>query len=308
MPKSRLMAFTWSTLKNLFSKPVTRNYPAEPINYPEGSRGHIEIEIDKCISCSLCAKNCPPGAIRVDKAAGTWTINRFDCIACGYCTMKCPKKCLHLVPGYQTPGTEKAEATYTRPKTEKPAAGAAAAGKAASGAGAASGASPAAGKASLNGDILTLPNGKTMDLSKMKPEARANALKKFGLDKPAAPAAAAEGKASLDGDILTLPNGKTMDLSKMKPEAKAKALARFGLDKPAGAGTSAAEGAAPTASPSAAGDGASAQEAPAGPQEPAARLEGDILTLPNGKTMDLSKLKPEGRANVLKKVGLEDKI
>lgn len=223
MPKTRLMAFTWSTLKNLFSKPVTRNYPAEPISYPEGSRGHIEIEIEKCISCSLCAKNCPPGAITVDKKAGTWTINRFDCIACGYCVTKCPKKCLHLMPGYQTPGTEKAEATYTRPVVEKPAAAAA------DGAGAG-----AAGKASLNGDILTLPNGKTMDLSKMKPEAREKALAKFGLDKPAAPAAAvtgsaAFGKASLDGDILTLPNGKTMDLSKLKPEGRANVLKKVGL-------------------------------------------------------------------------------
>ena len=41
MPKTRIMAFTWSTLKNLFSKPATKNYPAEPIRYPERSRGHI---------------------------------------------------------------------------------------------------------------------------------------------------------------------------------------------------------------------------------------------------------------------------
>ena len=46
MPKTRIMAFTWSTLKNLFSKPATKNYPAEPIKYPERSRGHIEIDIE----------------------------------------------------------------------------------------------------------------------------------------------------------------------------------------------------------------------------------------------------------------------
>ena len=109
-----LLNFTGTLLKNLVSKPVTKNYPEEPAVYPERSRGHIEIEIDKCISCGLCVRNCPPRCITVDKNEGTWTINRFDCIACGYCASKCPKSCLHLVPGYQTPGPQKASATYRK--------------------------------------------------------------------------------------------------------------------------------------------------------------------------------------------------
>ena len=50
----------------------------------------------------------------VDKGAGTWTINRFDCIACGYCASKCPKKCLKMVPGYQTPARKKEADTYRK--------------------------------------------------------------------------------------------------------------------------------------------------------------------------------------------------
>lgn len=94
-------------LKNLFKPPVTTKYPAEPIQFPDGSRGHIEIEIDKCISCSMCAINCPSGAIKVDRNKGTWEINRMDCVQCGYCTIKCPKKCLHIVPGYTLPERDK---------------------------------------------------------------------------------------------------------------------------------------------------------------------------------------------------------
>lgn len=115
MPKSTIMAFTWATMKNLFSKPATKNYPAEPAVYPERSRGHIEIEIEKCISCGICQKSCPPRCLTVDRKAGTWTINRFDCIACGYCTLKCPKACLHLAPGYQEPMGKKSEETFQRP-------------------------------------------------------------------------------------------------------------------------------------------------------------------------------------------------
>lgn len=244
MPKSRIMTFTWSALKNLFSKPVTKNYPAEPINYPERSRGHIDIEIDKCISCSMCAKVCPTGCITVDRKALTWEINRFDCLACGYCTLKCPKKCLHLTPGYQTPGEVKTPAKYQRPTPPpKPTAAAGAAGaagaKAAAGtAGAAAGAAEAKAAAkpaaTLNGDIVTFANGKTIDLSKLPDDKKAATLKKLGLDKPApakaaAPAADAEPKATLNGDIVTLPNGKTMDLSKLPEANRDKVLTKLGL-------------------------------------------------------------------------------
>lgn len=114
---AKLMNFAGTVLKNLFHKPVTKNYPAEPINYPERSRGHIENDFDQCILCGLCMRNCPTGTIKVSKPEGTWSINRFDCIQCGYCTLKCPKKCLSIVPGYQTPGREKVNEVLTKPPT-----------------------------------------------------------------------------------------------------------------------------------------------------------------------------------------------
>lgn len=110
-----IMTFKGTVLANLFKKPVTTKYPEEPIRFPEGSRGHIEIDIDKCISCTLCALNCPSGAIKVDRKARTWEINRMDCVQCGYCTIKCPKKCLRIVPGYTTPDEAKLVDRYERP-------------------------------------------------------------------------------------------------------------------------------------------------------------------------------------------------
>ena len=115
MSKSKLFPFMPTALKNLFSKPATTAYPFEPATYPERMRGHVEIEIQKCISCGLCARSCPPTALTVDRAAGTWTINRFDCVQCGSCVNVCPKKCLHIVPGYATPGPQKKSETFTRP-------------------------------------------------------------------------------------------------------------------------------------------------------------------------------------------------
>ena len=108
---SSLMTFAGQAIKNLFSKPATTSYPAVPRECPERTRGHIELDAESCILCGVCMRSCPPGAIKVNREAGEWTINRFDCIQCGYCADKCPKKCLALVPGYQEPGSKKFEET-----------------------------------------------------------------------------------------------------------------------------------------------------------------------------------------------------
>lgn len=127
---AKVMTFTKIALKNLFSKPATTGYPFEPKQYPERTRGHVEIDYDACILCGMCMRSCPPGAIMVNRNTGDWTINRFDCVQCGNCVEKCPKKCLSIVPGYAQPGPEKiAETLHKEPPAPpvKPAAPAAAA-------------------------------------------------------------------------------------------------------------------------------------------------------------------------------------
>ena len=119
-PPWKLFPFAGTVMKNLFSKPDTTGYPYEPAHYPERMRGHVEIRVEDCISCGLCVRSCPPGALQVDRAAGTWTINRFDCVQCGNCVQVCPKKCLAIVPGYTAPAAQKASETFTRPRRRTP--------------------------------------------------------------------------------------------------------------------------------------------------------------------------------------------
>lgn len=122
---SKIMSFAGIALKNLFSKPATTQYPFEPAEYPERTRGHVEIDENNCILCGNCMRNCPPRAITVDKPSLKWSINRFDCIQCGYCVTVCPKKCLSIVPGYQTPDAKKYSDVVDVPEPPKPAAPAA---------------------------------------------------------------------------------------------------------------------------------------------------------------------------------------
>lgn len=115
---SKLMDFTSIALKNLFSKPATRNYPAEAREFPERSRGHIVNDFDACILCGICQKKCPSAAITVDRKTKTWSIDRMGCVQCGNCVNGCPKQCLSIVPGYTAPESEKVVDSYQKPQEE----------------------------------------------------------------------------------------------------------------------------------------------------------------------------------------------
>ena len=126
------------TLKSLFSKPETIQYPVQERYKPEGLKGHIAIDAETCILCGICQKTCPTGAIEVDKDGEAWRIDRFRCVQCGACWRACPKESLTMEPTYTAPSTQKsvesfevhpkkparktadAGAAADSPKTEKP--------------------------------------------------------------------------------------------------------------------------------------------------------------------------------------------
>ena len=45
----------------------------------------------KCVYCTLCARNCPAGALTVDRKTKTWALDEDLCVACGTCQGACPK-------------------------------------------------------------------------------------------------------------------------------------------------------------------------------------------------------------------------
>lgn len=104
------------TLGSMFKKPETIQYPTQTRFVPEGLKGHISIEIEKCILCGICQKKCPAAAIEVDKPQETWSINRFRCVQCGSCVRECPKNCLHMETTYASPAAKKFVETVQKPK------------------------------------------------------------------------------------------------------------------------------------------------------------------------------------------------
>src|SRR5690242_2450339 len=92
------------TLRHMFTKPVTMQYPEERPNLPGRHRGRHELErhpngLEKCVGCELCALACPAKAIFVQGAenppdapvsigeryAKVWIVNMIRCIFCGFC-------------------------------------------------------------------------------------------------------------------------------------------------------------------------------------------------------------------------------
>lgn len=58
--------------------------------------GGLKCNLDDCIYCGLCAKNCPCDALTVDRKEKVWKVDADTCVECGACIEKCPKKCLTL--------------------------------------------------------------------------------------------------------------------------------------------------------------------------------------------------------------------
>lgn len=106
--------------RSMFSKPATRLYPIERREPFPATRGRIVPYLQWCNSCTLCEMRCPTGAIRVDRDAKTWQIDRFRCILCGACATSCMKRCLAMDGAHAAPEQQKGVEVFSRPAELEP--------------------------------------------------------------------------------------------------------------------------------------------------------------------------------------------
>ena len=109
---------------------TTIEYPFQKLPVPEVGRYQLDVEIDDCIVCDLCAKICPVDCIDIEAIKATEAIGqtsdgttkrlyaaKFDidmakCMYCGLCTVVCPTECIVMTNQYDKTVFELSNLTY----------------------------------------------------------------------------------------------------------------------------------------------------------------------------------------------------
>ncbi|RCH56520.1 4Fe-4S ferredoxin [Mucilaginibacter hurinus] len=98
----------------------TIQYPKQSLPVPEVGRYQLDVEIDDCIVCDLCAKICPVDCITIESIKSTepggigqtsdgttkrlyaaqFDIDMAKCMYCGLCTIVCPTECIIMTNTY----------------------------------------------------------------------------------------------------------------------------------------------------------------------------------------------------------------
>ncbi len=101
------------SLRHLFRRPITVQYPEEKRPLPVRARARIILTRDpdgdeRCVACYLCSAACPVSCISMDseerngRRYATWfRINFARCIYCGFCEEACPTLAIQLTPDFE---------------------------------------------------------------------------------------------------------------------------------------------------------------------------------------------------------------
>jgi NADH-quinone oxidoreductase subunit I len=109
----------------------TIQYPKQALAVPEVGRYQLDVEIDDCIVCDLCAKICPVDCIDIESIKSTegsigetsdgskkllyaakFDIDMAKCMYCGLCTIVCPTECIVMTNQYDRTVFDVSNLTY----------------------------------------------------------------------------------------------------------------------------------------------------------------------------------------------------
>jgi NADH-quinone oxidoreductase subunit I len=121
------------TLRHLFSRSITQQYPHEKPDLPPRTRGVISLKAENCTVCWKCSRECPDWCIYIEshkethepasggRARSAKVLDRFAidyalCMYCGICVEVCPFDALFWSPEFEYATYEIAELTHEKEK------------------------------------------------------------------------------------------------------------------------------------------------------------------------------------------------
>jgi formate hydrogenlyase subunit 6/NADH:ubiquinone oxidoreductase subunit I len=116
---ARLSPMLKEVFSHFFKKPATRKYPEVKAKVPVGLRGRQIFDINLCISCGLCARDCPAKAIEmVDVEGKKRPLFHLDlCIFCYQCAESCPRNAIKSSEIFELASTNKSD-LVVKPQTD----------------------------------------------------------------------------------------------------------------------------------------------------------------------------------------------
>jgi NADH-quinone oxidoreductase subunit I len=109
---------------------TTIQYPHQKLPLADVGRYQLDVEMDDCIVCDLCAKICPVDCIAIESIKATeamgqtsdgttkrlhaakFEIDMAKCMYCGLCTVVCPTECIIMTNTYDRSMVDLAGMTY----------------------------------------------------------------------------------------------------------------------------------------------------------------------------------------------------
>jgi NADH-quinone oxidoreductase subunit I len=109
LEKIKLSPMLREVISQILTKPATQRYPEVRPKIPEGFRGRQKFNINLCISCGLCARDCPAKAIEMVEIEGKRRpLFHLDlCVFCYQCAESCPRNAISTSDFFELSSTNK---------------------------------------------------------------------------------------------------------------------------------------------------------------------------------------------------------